>query len=109
MKLPIHDLDKDHPFVRAAQAMVIAHRDHDTMLPALEEVSEKFPVISDYHLALLWIGINAKDISSSIEIERLTGECKEWSEKWLQLRRDFSKQKYPGLTNTVRPLDRTQE
>lgn len=53
----------EHPLVKVAEAMVAAHRDWDTMIPAIEDVREQFPDLSFEHAALLWIGVNARDRS----------------------------------------------
>ena len=64
MDLRVEYLHRDHNVVRAARAMVQAHAEHETMIPALETVREQFPdvsAVSSECLICLWIGINAKD------------------------------------------------
>ena len=67
MPLRLDELHKDHDLVRAAHAMVHAHMDHETALPALEDVREQFPDVSAEHLICLWVGINAKDREGLVE------------------------------------------
>jgi hypothetical protein len=63
MKFSVADLSKEHPIVKAAHAMVVAHGDNETLLPAIDEVREGFPEISQEQLIVLWVGINAKNIA----------------------------------------------
>lgn len=67
MALRVNKLHKDHDVVRAARAMVYAHIDNETMVPALEDVREQFPDVPDDYLICLWIGINAKDREGLVE------------------------------------------
>lgn len=60
MPIAVKDLHKEHPIVLAANQMVEAHGQHDTMLPALECVAESFPELSNEVLIALWCGVNAK-------------------------------------------------
>ena len=61
MPIRLDELSKEHEMVRAAYAMVAAHSDYETALPALEDIQAQFPNIEPEHLVILWIGINAKD------------------------------------------------
>ncbi|MDF4421640.1 hypothetical protein [Vibrio parahaemolyticus] len=44
----------------AAEAMVAAHNKHAAMIPAILEVRETSPKVSNDVLASLWLGIEAK-------------------------------------------------
>lgn len=57
----IPKLHPNHEWVLAAKAMVHAHMDHETMMPALDDVAEQYPSLTREQLALLWMGVNAKD------------------------------------------------
>ena len=46
---------------KAACAMVHAHMDNETMVPALDDVAEQFPDLTRDQLTCLWMGVNAKD------------------------------------------------
>lgn len=46
---------------KAACAMVHAHMNNETMVPALDDVAEQFPNLTRDQLACLWMGVNAKD------------------------------------------------
>ena len=61
----VKDLHKNHPMILAAHEMVEAHAAHETMLPAIEEVIEKYPIISREKLMLVWIGVNAKELEDN--------------------------------------------
>ncbi|ODU51314.1 MAG: hypothetical protein ABS92_00125 [Thiobacillus sp. SCN 63-374] len=54
-------LHPKHDWVLAANAMVPAHMGNETMMPALDDVAEQFPALTQEQLALLWIGVNAKE------------------------------------------------
>ncbi len=60
-EIKVSELSREHSAVRAAYAMVEAHSKYETMLPALEEVADEFPELTNSQLILLWIGINAKN------------------------------------------------
>lgn len=60
MSITFESISREHPIVLAAKAMVIAHREHDTMRPALEQVHELYPDVKESILIVLWVGINAK-------------------------------------------------
>lgn len=62
--LEVKDLSKDHPVVKAAYRMVEAHQWNETLLPAIEQLSDEFPEIEPEILIALWLGINAKERSS---------------------------------------------
>lgn len=62
MPIRLDELHKDHELIRAAHAMVIAHKSHTTALPALEQVQGNHPDVNPEHLIILWVGINAKDL-----------------------------------------------
>lgn len=62
MEIKFDDLSKDHPIVKAAHRMVEFHDAYDSMNPALDDAKAEFPEITYDQLALLWIGINAKDV-----------------------------------------------
>lgn len=47
--------------VPAAHAMVRAHADNETMIPALDDVAEQYPELTREQLTCLWMGVNAKD------------------------------------------------
>ena len=53
-------LDKEADIIKAAHSMVMHHSIHETMLPAVEAVSEDFPNVPKPLLTAIWIGINAK-------------------------------------------------
>lgn len=57
--IEVRDLHKEHPAVLAAYAMVEAYEAHDTLLPAVEEVLNKFPDEDESHVAAMWLAINA--------------------------------------------------
>jgi hypothetical protein len=59
MQITVKDLHKEHPVVLAAQKMVDAHSEYETMLPALECVAESFPEVPNEILIALWCGVNA--------------------------------------------------
>ena len=61
MTIRIDDINKNAPLVRAAYAMVRAHRIYETMVPAIDCVRNEFPGVPDDHLICLWVGINARD------------------------------------------------
>lgn len=61
-QIVLRDLHSNHPVVKAAHAMVEAHSRYVTALPALEEVTARFPDLKAEHLILLWVGVNAKDL-----------------------------------------------
>jgi len=61
VQITVKDLHKEHPVVLAAQKMVDAHSEHETMLPALECVAESFPEVPNEILIALWCGVNAKN------------------------------------------------
>ena len=46
---------------KAACAMVHAHMDNETMVPALDDVAEQYPNLTREQLTCLWMGVNAKD------------------------------------------------
>lgn len=46
---------------RAACAMVHAHMENETMVPALDDVAEQFPNLTREQLTCLWMGVNAKN------------------------------------------------
>lgn len=58
----VKSMDKTSDLIRAAHAMVLAHEQNDTLLPALYSVSEQFPGIPEPLLTALWVGINAKEL-----------------------------------------------
>lgn len=58
--MSIPKLHPKHEWVLAANAMVHAHMDNETMMPALDDVAEQYPALTQEQLALLWIGVNAK-------------------------------------------------
>lgn len=45
---------------KAACAMVRAHMDNETMVPALDDVAEQYPNLTREQLTCLWMGVNAK-------------------------------------------------
>lgn len=57
----VRDLHKDHWLVKAGKSMVLAHSKHETLLPALEEITEQYPQLSSDMGIAMWIGINSKD------------------------------------------------
>ena len=59
--LKLTDLHREHPVVEAAHMMVEAHRLHETMVAALDDVQAEFPELEPEQIILLWIGVNAKD------------------------------------------------
>jgi hypothetical protein len=59
--MSIPRLHPEHDWACAARAMVRAHMDNETMMPALDDVAEQYPALTREQLALLWIGVNAKD------------------------------------------------
>lgn len=61
MPLRLDELHKAHDLVKAAHAMVHAHMDNETAMPALDDVQREFPGVPTEQLICLWVGINAKD------------------------------------------------
>jgi len=59
LKLKVSELSKGHPANRAANRMVAAHRNNETMVPALFEVKEEFPQLDDQVLIAMWLAVNA--------------------------------------------------
>ncbi|MBO2698144.1 hypothetical protein [Shewanella algae] len=55
------ELNRQHPIVLAAYAMVKAHSQFPMMNEAVEEVLELFPALSEEQARVMWIAINAKD------------------------------------------------
>jgi hypothetical protein len=49
--------------IQAAQLMVSAHVNSETMLDAVNKLDGKFTDVTREHLMLIWIGINAKNIA----------------------------------------------
>ena len=66
-------LHKEANIIKAAHAMVTQHSIHETMLPAVEAVSEDFPNVPEPLLTAIWIGINAKE--RDLEMEALITSC----------------------------------
>lgn len=56
--------------VKAAYAMVRAHMDNETMVPALDDVAKQFPNLTREQLRCLWMGVNAKDREGLIGAQR---------------------------------------
>ena len=54
-------LDLRRVQIKAACAMVRAHRDHETMIPAIDDVAEQYPNLTQDQLTCLWMGVNAKN------------------------------------------------
>ena len=54
--LKLTDLHRKHPVVQAAHMMVEAHRLHETMVAALDDVQAEFPELEPEQIILLWIG-----------------------------------------------------
>ena len=67
MKFQIDKLHPEHQLVKAAQAMVTAHKDHEMAFSAIDEVREQFPALDIDTLIVLWVGINAKDQDRKLE------------------------------------------
>lgn len=61
MGINVGELHRGHVLVLAAIAMATAYANNETLLPAIEEVHEKFPDLTRDQLILLWLGVNAKD------------------------------------------------
>jgi len=62
MNINIEDIvktGKRHIVIQAAFYMVDAHARHNTMLPAIDDVYEKFPELDFDQLVLMWIATNA--------------------------------------------------
>lgn len=66
MTIELRDLHREHPLVQASKDMVKAHENNDTLVPALEEMSEKYPELSEDYLILLWLGVNSKYIADAM-------------------------------------------
>jgi hypothetical protein len=61
MLIKVKDLDENHPAVKAAHHMVRAHWIHETLNPAVYEVSEAFPELDPQLILAMWIAVNAKE------------------------------------------------
>ena len=58
--IKIKELNSNHVAVCAGVEMVKAHKKHNTMVPAIDEVRLLCPKVEYGYLILLWIGVNAK-------------------------------------------------
>lgn len=63
IKEVLNNLHPSHEVVKAAEAMVEAHKEHDTLFSAIESIEENYPNVPWEWLGLIWIGINVKDRS----------------------------------------------
>ena len=59
MTVKVKDLHRHHPLVEAALAMEKAYQRHETLIPAMEEVRDDHPGLTEEQAILLWLGCNA--------------------------------------------------